>query len=427
VPKVGLTRWRSLEQGAREVSAETPSDGHLVSIVMRNLNVRLSMSGRVMHDGGAIPGMLLVTRPTVATRCVFRGPCDVLHLHAPNSVIAEFNRDLSSRETVALCSEAALIRDPIAERLARILLAADDVGSPFGELYADHVSNAIVVRLLGPGFPLSTRRKVAELPRWRLRRVAEYVEANIAEPVSLADLASAAGLTPMHFAAKFRAATGLRPHEYLLRRRIERAQEILVQDRASIVAVALSLGFPNQSHFTTTFKRLTGQPPCAWRQSQEGPGTVSRARGGAPRAQLPAASCLQLVGSVAQQLIRRPMMNRRTLIRAAAATAALPLLNQVASAQTPPKTKNVVFVHGLFADGSCWSKVIARLQQKGINCTSVQNPLTSLHEASEAARRAIAAQPGPAVLVGHSYSGMIVTEVGVDPKVTALEGLVHYH
>jgi len=113
-------------------------------------------------------------------------------------------------------------------------------------------------------------------------------------------------------------------------------------------------------------------------------------------------------------------MNRRALIRAAAATAALPLLNQAASAQTPPKTKNVVFVHGLFADGSCWSKVIARLQQKGINCTSVQNPLTSLHEASEAARRAIAAQPGPAALVGHSYSGMIVTEVGVDPKVTAL-------
>src|SRR5215472_2904118 len=86
------------------------------------------------------------------------------------------------------------------------------------------------------------------------------------------------------------------------------------------------------------------------------------------------------------------MMNRRILIGAATASAALPFLNRIASAQTPPKTKNVVFVHGLFADGSCWSKVIARLQQKGVNCTSVQNPLTSLHEASEAARRAIAAQ-----------------------------------
>src|SRR3981189_1581606 len=102
-------------------------------------------------------------------------------------------------------------------------------------------------------------------------------------------------------------------------------------------------------------------------------------------------------------------MNRRTLIGAAVTSAALPLLNQVAVAQTLPKTKNVVFVHGLFADGSCWSKVIARLQQKGVNCTSVQNPLTSLHEASEAARRAIAAQPGPPGLVGHSFSGMIVS------------------
>src|SRR6202140_5327724 len=114
------------------------------------------------------------------------------------------------------------------------------------------------------------------------------------------------------------------------------------------------------------------------------------------------------------------MMNRRTLIGAFAAGAALPLLNQVASSQPSPKPKNVVFVHGLFADGSSWSKVIPRLQEKGINCTSVQNPLTSLREASEAARRAIALQPGPTVLVGHSFSGMIVTEVGVDPKIPSL-------
>src|SRR6266404_160139 len=114
------------------------------------------------------------------------------------------------------------------------------------------------------------------------------------------------------------------------------------------------------------------------------------------------------------------MMNRRTLIGAFAVGAALPLLNQVASSQPSPKTKNVVFVHGLFADGSSWSKIIPRLQEKGINCTSVQNPLTSLQEASDAARRAIALQPGPTVLVGHSFSGMIVTEVGVDPKLTAL-------
>jgi pimeloyl-ACP methyl ester carboxylesterase len=113
-------------------------------------------------------------------------------------------------------------------------------------------------------------------------------------------------------------------------------------------------------------------------------------------------------------------MNRRTLIGIAAASATLPLLKRAGNAQPSLKTKNVVFVHGLFADGSCWAKVIAPLQRKGVNCTSVQNPLTSLEEASAAARRAIAAQPGPVVLVGHSFSGMIVSEVGTDPKITAL-------
>jgi pimeloyl-ACP methyl ester carboxylesterase len=77
-------------------------------------------------------------------------------------------------------------------------------------------------------------------------------------------------------------------------------------------------------------------------------------------------------------------------------------------------------VHGLFADGSCWSEVIGRLQAAGLNVTSVQNPLTTLDEAVAAARRVLARQDGPTVLVGHSFAGMIVTEAGVDPKVTAL-------
>jgi pimeloyl-ACP methyl ester carboxylesterase len=120
------------------------------------------------------------------------------------------------------------------------------------------------------------------------------------------------------------------------------------------------------------------------------------------------------------ELWHRYPMNRRAFVGMAAAGATSPLLARAALAQPALKARNVVLVHGLFADGSCWSKVIARLQQKGVSCTSAQNPLTSLHEASEAARRAIVAQPGPTVLVGHSFSGMIMTDVGVDPKITAL-------
>src|SRR5262249_43393109 len=85
-----------------------------------------------------------------------------------------------------------------------------------------------------------------------------------------------------------------------------------------------------------------------------------------------------------------------------------------------PKARNVVLVHGLFADGSCWTEVIGRLQRQGIQATAVQNPLTSLKAAVEETQRALALQPGPTVLVGHSFAGMIVTEAGVDPKVSAV-------
>ena len=114
-------------------------------------------------------------------------------------------------------------------------------------------------------------------------------------------------------------------------------------------------------------------------------------------------------------------MKRRTFMAMlAAAGAASPFFHRIAGAEPAPKVRNVVLVHGLFADGSCWSEVIARLQMAGVNATAVQNPLTTLEESVAAAQRALALQDGPTVLVGHSFSGMIVTEAGVDPKVTSL-------
>ena len=115
-------------------------------------------------------------------------------------------------------------------------------------------------------------------------------------------------------------------------------------------------------------------------------------------------------------------ISRRTFSAAlvAGAAASLTSTRGLSASAAPTKARNVVLVHGLFADGSCWSEVIARLQAKGINATSVQNPLTTLPEAVASAERVLARQDGPTVLVGHSFSGMIVTEAGVHPNVSAL-------
>jgi len=101
-------------------------------------------------------------------------------------------------------------------------------------------------------------------------------------------------------------------------------------------------------------------------------------------------------------------------------------LSQKANSQSQSKqtnmknVKNVVLVHGAFADGSSWSKVISILQAKGLNVVAVQNPLSSLKEDVTVTKRAIALMDGPVLLVGHSYGGMVISEAGKDPKVAGL-------
>lgn len=113
-------------------------------------------------------------------------------------------------------------------------------------------------------------------------------------------------------------------------------------------------------------------------------------------------------------------MDRRTFLNATVAAAASSLLVGAAHAQPVPRAKNAVLVHGLFADASSWSEVIPRLQAAGLNVTAVQNPLTTLPEAVNSTLRVLARQDGPTVLAGHSFSGMIVTDAGVHPNVSAV-------
>jgi pimeloyl-ACP methyl ester carboxylesterase len=110
------------------------------------------------------------------------------------------------------------------------------------------------------------------------------------------------------------------------------------------------------------------------------------------------------------------------IVMALAAAALAGILGSPAHAQTaaPVEAKNVVLIHGAWADGSSWAEVIPLLQAAGLNVTAVQNPLTSLADSVAETRRALALQDGPTVLVAHSWAGTVLSETGLDPKVTAL-------
>jgi len=104
----------------------------------------------------------------------------------------------------------------------------------------------------------------------------------------------------------------------------------------------------------------------------------------------------------------------------AALTTTLGGIEAHAQTAAPVEARNVVLVHGAWADGSSWAEVIPLLQAAGLKVTAVQNPLTSLADSDAATRRTLALQDGPTVLVAHSWAGTVISDVGIDPKVTAL-------
>jgi pimeloyl-ACP methyl ester carboxylesterase len=114
------------------------------------------------------------------------------------------------------------------------------------------------------------------------------------------------------------------------------------------------------------------------------------------------------------------MIDRRTFTTLLAGGTAVAALGTGTAYATPRTTGNVVLVHGAYADGSCWAKVIPLLQNAGLTVTSVQNPLTSLDDDVAATTRALDLQEGPTVLVGHSYGGSVITQAGNHPAVAQL-------
>jgi AraC family transcriptional regulator len=129
--------------------------------------------------------------------------------------------------------------------------------------YAWGVTQTTVTHTLGDG---QAQRRCGALPKWRIRRLEEFLAANIDKRISLADMAAAVDLSRMHFAAQFRVATGFRPREFLLFKRVERAKAMMKSSRVPIVEVAFAVGFNSQAHFSTVFKRFAGTSPARWKQ-----------------------------------------------------------------------------------------------------------------------------------------------------------------
>src|SRR5215472_11020495 len=173
-----------------------------------------------------------------------------------------------------------LVDRHISALLTAMMVDLED-GSPAGTLYSDSLANSLAVYLLKRYSNLTPKleRYRGGLSRSMLNRVLEHITANLSDKLDLSVLAKVAGVNIYHFARAFKQSTGESPHQYVLRRRIEKAKEFLVHAQLSVIETSARTGFVDQSHFSKVFRRLVGVGPSEYLNSAENRCTSAKKSG----------------------------------------------------------------------------------------------------------------------------------------------------
>ncbi len=219
------------------------------------------------------PGHLLFLPAGQEVRGVtdVRGPLRYLRLHLDPTAAAAAEEHLGRAAGWTFNAGLDFDCPPIVAAGAELAAEVEAPGAA-GTLYAQSLAGVILVQLLRHRSDLAPRRFAAlagggVLAPRRLRRAEEYIEANLARDLPLAEIAAVAGLSELHFARAFRQAAGEPPHRYLVRRRVERAKALLRETDEPVSQIALACGFASHSHLSTWFRRLVGATPSTYRDA----------------------------------------------------------------------------------------------------------------------------------------------------------------
>jgi AraC family transcriptional regulator len=225
--------------------------------------------GGQRFQGDSQRGDLTLVPAGMASRWIWQEPASLLGVEVSRELIDDAAAELGRGGRPPEIRNRFRVRDPEIERICLALLAELRSGGLAGRLYVESLIRQMAVCLLRrhSDIPLAPNANPG-LPRNRLLRVIDFIEANLTDGVPLQQLASLAGLSPFHFARQFKDATGLAPHQFVLRSRVERAKQLLERTELSLAEIGLTLGFSHQSHFTNVFRRCVGTTPKAWREEQ---------------------------------------------------------------------------------------------------------------------------------------------------------------
>ena len=207
----------------------------------------------------------------VPTTRSFKGPSDFIVAYVAPPIVDEVAMEIFDRDPASVhLVESLAAPDETLERFCCLLLAEAEASRIGTRLFTDTIIRALALHLLRTysAETQQTRISSGAMVGWRLRRALDYMQANLAEDLSLAQLATAAELSPSHFARAFRVATGEPPHRYLIRLRMEQACHLLEHTRLPVIEIGLCCGYEQTTHFATMFRKTTGLSPRAYRAAR---------------------------------------------------------------------------------------------------------------------------------------------------------------
>ena len=191
---------------------------------------------------------------------------NILYCAFDNSLLSEIPEELDGRLPLSISSRSGL-HDHAVSEILNMLFAEVESGGASGTLYAESLAHALAVRFLFLGEHLPTQsRSTAMLPQRKLRSVQDFIESRLGSDLTLQELAAEIGYSRSHFLRMFRATTGMTPHRYVLRRRVERARQLLERAEISIAEVSFGCGFSSQAHLTVAFRKEFGITPAEYRR-----------------------------------------------------------------------------------------------------------------------------------------------------------------
>ncbi len=226
--------------------------------------------GRHDHTRQSRPGCITIVPAGDRHRFEVSGPCKFLNWVLDPQWIESLARQEAAFTGRGLELQPLLAGcDPGLWKLAEALVRELDHPGLGSRLYAESLEVGLIVGLLRRHAPAAqhTATLGGNLPGFKLRASLDFIQANLANPISLANLAEAAGLSRYHFAKLFKRSTGHSPHRYVLEQRVEKAKLLLEEGDLSLAETALSAGFASQSHMTAVFRRLVGVTPGVFQKA----------------------------------------------------------------------------------------------------------------------------------------------------------------